>query len=78
MYKVCVPSRRTAREPDGKPDTLTIKEAALILGVCEMTLRRWDNSGKFRPHRHPVNGYRIYRREDVFALRKLIENGEAA
>jgi len=61
-----------------KPDVLSIKEAAEILGVCEMTLRRWDRSGKFRPHRHPVNGYRCYRRDDVLKLRKQIETGEAA
>lgn len=64
--------------PKGKPDVLSIKEAAEILGVCEMTLRRWDRSGKFSPHRHPVNGYRCYRRDDVLKLRKQIETGKAA
>lgn len=64
--------------PQGKPDVLSIKEAAEILGVCEMTLRRWDRAGKFSPHRHPVNGYRCYRRDDVLKLRKQIETGRAA
>jgi len=64
--------------PKGKPDVLSIKEAAEILGVCEMTLRRWDRAGKFSPHRHPVNGYRCYRRDDVLKLRKQIETGKAA
>lgn len=57
---------------------LTIKETAEILGVSEVTLRRWDRSGKFSPHRHPVNGYRVYRRADVLKLRKKIETGRAA
>jgi excisionase family DNA binding protein len=57
---------------------ITIGEAAQILGVSEMTLRRWDKAGKFRPHRHPVNGYRVYRRGDVLKLRKRIETGRAA
>jgi excisionase family DNA binding protein len=57
---------------------MTIKEAAQTLGVSEMTLRRWDKAGKFSPHRHPVNGYRVYRRKDVLALRRRIETGKAA
>ena len=64
--------------PKGAPDVLTIKQTAAILGVSEVTLRRWDKSGKFSPHRHPLNGYRCYRREDVLKLRKQIEGGKAA
>ncbi len=68
---------RTQEQP-GPPDVITIGEAAQILGVSEMTLRRWDKAGKFSPHRHPVNGYRVYRRGDVLKLRKRIETGRAA
>jgi DNA-binding transcriptional MerR regulator len=64
--------------PRGAPDVLTIKETAKILGVSEVTLRRWDSSGKFSPHRHPLNGYRCYRREDVLRMRKRIETGTPA
>lgn len=64
--------------PTGKPDVLTISEAAEMIGVSQATLRRWDKAGKFRPHRHPVNGYRVYRRGDVLKLRKRIETGRAA
>jgi excisionase family DNA binding protein len=64
--------------PTGKPDVLTISEAAEVIGVSEATLRRWDKAGKFSPHRHPVNGYRVYRRGDVLKLRKRIETGRAA
>lgn len=54
------------------PDLLTIKDAAELLGVCEMTLRRWDRSGKFSPHRHPLNKYRLYKRDDVLRLLRQI------
>jgi len=64
--------------PKGGPEVLTIKEAADLLGVSEVTLRRWDKSRKFSPHRHPVNGYRCYSREAVLKLRKKIETGRAA
>lgn len=74
MTKRAVSSKTKPRAPD----VITIGEAAEILGVCEMTLRRWDRSGKFSPHRHPVNGYRVYKRASVMKLRKQIETGKAA
>lgn len=79
MYKVVYrcPVPTTKPLPKGGPDVLTIKEAAEILGVCEATLRRWDRSGKFSPHRHPCSGYRLYRKSDVLKLRKQID-GKAA
>lgn len=39
---------------------ITIKQAAKILGVSALTLRNWDNSGKFRAGRHPISNYRVY------------------
>ncbi len=59
------------------PKIITIKEAAKILGVSEMTLRRWDATGKFRARRHPVNGYRLYDRATVERLHRRI-TGRAA
>ena len=47
---------------------LTVKQAASLLGVSVITLRRWDDTGKFRARRHPINGYRLYRRADVGRL----------
>lgn len=44
---------------------LTVKDAALVLGVCRKTLRNWDRTGKVKARRHPVNGYRLYLREDL-------------
>jgi DNA-binding transcriptional MerR regulator len=52
---------------------LSVTEAAALLGVSPVTLRRWDASGQFVPHRHPVNGRRVYRRADVMKLRRKIE-----
>jgi excisionase family DNA binding protein len=47
---------------------LTVGEAAKRLGVSRSTLRNWDKAGKVRPHRHPVNGYRLYRRAELDEL----------
>lgn len=49
-------------------DHLTVAEAAEFLGVSPWTLRNWDKSGKLTPMRHPVNGYRIYRQQDLERL----------
>jgi MerR family transcriptional regulator, copper efflux regulator len=46
-------------------DYLTVKEAAEFLGVSPWTLRNWDRAGKVKAARHPVNGYRLYRRETL-------------
>ena len=43
---------------------LTVAQAAGFLGVSASTLRNWDRSGKLLAIRHPVNGYRLYRRGD--------------
>jgi DNA (cytosine-5)-methyltransferase 1 len=47
---------------------ITIKEAASLLGVSALTLRNWDNNGKLVALRHPLNNYRVYKREDIDAL----------
>lgn len=44
---------------------LTISEAAKKLQVNTETLRRWDNDGKFKSFRHPINNYRVYSEEKV-------------
>src|SRR3982750_569949 len=44
---------------------LNVKEAAAYLGASPATLRNWDRAGKLTPCRHPVNGYRLYRKEDL-------------
>jgi site-specific DNA-cytosine methylase len=49
-------------------DFLQIRDAARLLRVSEKTLRNWDRAGHLRAHRHPVNGYRLYRVADLHAL----------
>lgn len=44
---------------------ITIKQASKILGVSPLTLRNWDNSGKFPAGRHPISNYRVYKVEDI-------------
>ncbi len=53
---------------------LTVGEAAEVLGVSPWTLRHWDRTGKMKSYRHPVNRYRLYRREDLVALLDRIES----
>jgi len=51
---------------------LTIKQAAKIIGVSQLTLRNWDRSHKFAASRHPMNNYRMYTLDQIDALmRKL-------
>jgi hypothetical protein len=47
---------------------VTIKPARAVLGVAPDTLRNWDRADKLKPLRHPLNGYRLYRRDDLEAL----------
>ena len=47
---------------------ITIKQAAKILGVHPITLRRWDKNGKLQAVRHRFNGYRLYIKKDVEKL----------
>lgn len=55
---------------------ITIKEAAKILNISKLTLRNWDNEGKLKAYRHPINNYRIYRLDDIEQIIKTIESGE--
>lgn len=67
---------RRAKTPS-KP-VLFIAEAAEVLGVAEVTLRRWDASGRFPARRHPINGYRLYDTKAVLQLRDEITSGSRA
>ena len=73
---VAAMSRRAdASKHSPRAPVVTIKEAADLLGVAEVTLRRWDEAGKFKAHRHPINGYRLYSRDSVERLRADIQGG---
>ena len=55
-------------------DYLTVGEAAEQLGVSRSTLRNWDKANKLKPYRHPVNGYRLYRHQELEELLKAIRS----
>src|SRR3954451_8636011 len=50
------------------PEYRTVGEAAEFLGVSPWPLRNWDKAGRLKPQRHPKNGYRIYRQQDLEAV----------
>jgi excisionase family DNA binding protein len=58
-------------------DYVTIKQASELLGVSPSTLRNWDRSGKVKAWRHPLNGYRLYGREQLEALHASLLPGDA-
>jgi MerR family transcriptional regulator, copper efflux regulator len=49
-------------------DYLQTKEAAIFLGITPNTLRSWCRSGKLPVHRHPMNGYRLFKKTDLEAV----------
>jgi DNA-binding transcriptional MerR regulator len=61
-----------------RPKLLAIKKAAELLGVAEVTLRRWDAAGRFVARRHPMSGYWMHAECDVLRLRDRIWSGRAA
>lgn len=49
-------------------DYLMIGDAAEFLGVTENTLRNWEKAKKIIVYRHPINLYRLYKKEDLEKL----------
>jgi excisionase family DNA binding protein len=73
------PMRQKTKRREVEPaELLTVAEAAVLLGISQPTLRRWDDSRKFPARRHPINAYRLYSRGDVMNLRKKIVGGGTA
>lgn len=54
-------------------DFLTVTAAAELLGVSPNTIRNWGRSGKIPERRHPLNHYRLYKREDLEAVLKQLD-----
>lgn len=52
---------------------ITLQQASEILGVSKITLRRWDNSGKFRAFR-TIGGARRYSEDDINKLLDDMKN----
>ena len=44
---------------------LLVKQAAALLQVAPNTIRSWGAMGKIPEFRHPINGYRLYRKADL-------------
>jgi MerR family transcriptional regulator, copper efflux regulator len=57
-------------------DYLKIKAAATFLGVSVNTLRNWERAGKLATYRHPINGYRLYKKSDLEALLAAIKRSD--
>lgn len=53
---------------------ITIKQASGMLGVSALTLRNWDKKKKLVAYRHPINNYRVYRRDELEKFMDRIEN----
>src|SRR5262245_29234255 len=58
----------TEQHDRGPGQFLTVGQAANYLGISPWTLRNWDRTGKLKPVRHPISGYRIYRHEELEAI----------
>ena len=58
-------------------DYLQIKEAAELLGVTRATQRNWEMLDKLHSHRHSLNRYRLYKKEDLDALLKNIYDSKS-
>ena len=56
-------------------DYLKIKDAAKFIGVCPNTLRNWEKEKKLMSYKHPLNGYHIYKKEDLECLLNTITKG---
>jgi len=67
---------KTFEESFLDPSYMSIQRAAKFLGVSQQTLRRWEQEGKLKPVRHPMNKYRYYLRSDLEPLR--VEYQQAA
>ena len=57
-------------------DYLKIKAAAAFLGVSVNTLRNGERAGKLATYRHPINGYRLYKKSDLEGLLAAIKRSD--
>ena len=51
-------------------------QAAEILGVAMNTVRAWGAAGKLPEYRHPMNGYRLYKRVDLQRVVDSLEQSQ--
>ena len=57
---------------------IQVSEAAEYLGVCPNTLRNWERAGKVATYRNPMNGYRLFKREELDALLEQVQDTRKA
>lgn len=69
--------RKKASEMSIRDTYIRVHEAAEILGVALNTVRKWGAEGKIPEYRHPANGYRLYKREELEAFIRKIEDSKA-
>ena len=80
MYRLCptlgkvMQSVQTKRAPKKFKGYLTTNEAARLIGVSPKTLRRWDNAGKLKAVRHPINRYRLYKESELIRMAAVSRN----
>lgn len=56
-----------------KKGLVTVKEAAKLFDVSTQTVRRWDQKGRLKAVRHPMNNYRVYRLIELKEIAKKLE-----
>ena len=52
---------------------LSITEVARQLGVTAKTITRWEKTGKVKRAKRDWRGWRIYSKEDLEEMRRLLE-----
>ena len=55
---------------------MTIAQAAEYIGVTPLTLRNWDKTGKLKAVRNPLNGYRMYDKDELDKFLSKLQRGE--
>ena len=43
----------------------TVAKASKLLGVSKQTVRKWEREGRVKSIRHPLNGYRLFKNNDI-------------
>ena len=52
---------------------LSVTELAKELGVSTKTVTRWERAGKIQPAKRDWRGWRIYSREELEEMKRLVE-----
>lgn len=54
-------------------ERLTVGKVAQLVGVSRDTVLRYEKRGYIEARRSPINGYRVFDRQDVERLRTLLD-----